>query len=377
MNINKYSILKVLTFTLISSVIFGVVNSTSEVLSQSSTSNDNNTTHDTSTSNSSASPNPNNLNSSKSINSHSEQENNSTNNQDREKLQPSNNKSQQSTSNSDTQSPKQSSQRDVKKIIGDEQSLTIKDFIILGVIIDLPILIILLVFAYLNKKQQQKQLKKIKELEIISNQITSQTNTIKSILSEIYKLQKSNQEIGSSQAMLFEAFNQLQSNQPVSQESHIHSHLNYDSLSEPLNRYQSNHQPNNSDFNSVAVVDKISQFVDNYNQNKNLSSEQIIATVTSTQENVEQRRSGHSDTITLGKTNKKKYWIIELDSNYYLIPHADIKIDEYNIKTLESLFDCINFTAEYSSFNLIQPAKVSEVSSESWQLEEKGKLEFF
>jgi hypothetical protein len=118
------------------------------------------------------------------------------------------------------------------------------------------------------------------------------------------------------------------------------------------------------------------QLAKTYNQDKNSLSNKAIATVAETQESLNQRRSGNSDTVTLENITQKKYCIIEEDNDYYLIPHAKIRIDEHNKTTLESLFDCTNFTSEYSDFQLVKPAKVSQIDSETWQLEKKGKLEF-
>jgi predicted oxidoreductase (fatty acid repression mutant protein) len=117
--------------------------------------------------------------------------------------------------------------------------------------------------------------------------------------------------------------------------------------------------------------------VETYNQDKNSISDKAKAMVAETQTSLNQRRSGSSDIVALENTTQKKYWIIEEDNDYYLVPHAKIKIDEYNKTTLESLFDCTNFTSEYSDFQLVKPAKVSQTDSETWQLEKKGKLDFY
>ena len=120
----------------------------------------------------------------------------------------------------------------------------------------------------------------------------------------------------------------------------------------------------------------IFKLIESYNQDKNSISDKVKAMVRETEASLNQRRSGNSDTVTLENTTQKKFWIIEEDNNYYLILHAKINIDEYNRAILESLFDCTNFTLEYSDFQLIQPAKVFQLSSETWQLDKKGKIEF-
>lgn len=234
--------------------------------------------------------------------------------------------------------------------------------------LDLPIFITslsLFIFWCFNKKQQQKQIKeltknqdkiisKFNQLSEFDNKLSNLDRTSRQI---IEKIQDSNQKSIDSEVRLREFLSKQQFNQSVN----YHNSLNSDT----------------SHLNSTTIVDKISQFVETYNQDKNSISDRVKAMVAETQESLNQRRSGSSDIVTLENTTQKKYWIIEEDNDYYLVPHAKIKIDEYNKTTLESLFDCTNFTAEYSDFKLVKPAKVSQINSETWQLEKKGKLDFY
>lgn len=250
--------------------------------------------------------------------------------------------------------------------------------------IDLPIVLVLLLLWLLNKNQQQKQTNNLNR--VINNlnklnAIEQQANTLTSIQNEIIKLQKNNRELINSQEMLVESFNKLQSNQPVKHNFFINpASFDYSSSnldSDQFNIHQSNYQSDNSDLNSIGIVDKIPKFVETYNQDKNSLSDKAIGTVAETQESLNQRRLGNSGTVTLKNTSQKKYWIVEEDSNYYLIPYAKINIDEYNLTTLEKLFECIDFTFNYKNFELVRPAKVTPLPSELWQLEEKGKLQFY
>lgn len=248
--------------------------------------------------------------------------------------------------------------------------------------LDLPIFttsLILLISWYINKNQQQKQLNdliknqnkilvKLNQLNEFDNKLSNLDRIQREIIKQV---QENNQKITDSEIRLRESFNKQQVNHTINHHSNAGLYSNNDSYQ------QFSQQPDKYSLNPIAVVDKIPKFVETYNLDKNSLSNQVVATVAETQESLNQRRSGNSDTVALENTTQKKYWIIEEDNYYYLIPHAKIKIDEYNIKTLESLFSCINFTSNYSNFELVQPAKVSQVSSESWQLEEKGKLNFY
>jgi hypothetical protein len=247
--------------------------------------------------------------------------------------------------------------------------------------LDLPIfttLIILFISWYVNKNQQQKQLNDLvnNQNKILGklnqlNELDNKFNNLDGIQRQIIKqVQENNQKITDSEISLREHLNKYQVSQSINYRSNADLYSNNDSYQ------QFSQQPDEYSLNPIAIVDNIPKFIETYNLDKNSLSVKVIATVAETQESLNQRRSGNSDTVTLENTTQKKYWIVEEDSNYYLIPHAKIKIDEYNIKTLESLFDCINFISEYSDFQFVQPAKVSQLYSESWQLEQKGKLEF-
>lgn len=244
--------------------------------------------------------------------------------------------------------------------------------------LDIPIFITSLsffIFWCFNKKQQQK---KFSEIEKHQKNVISQFNQLNELNNKfnnlersnrqiIEKIQENNQKIIDSATRLHESINKQQVN-------HFISDRNNSDFNSNTNFYSLNSDTSN--LNSIAIVDKILQFVETYNRDRNSISDQVKAMVAETQASINQRRLGNRDTVTLENTSKKKYWIIEEDNEHYLIPHAKIKIDEHNRTTLESLFDCTNFTSEYSDFQLVKPARVSQTNLETWQLETKGELEF-
>ena len=265
-----------------------------------------------------------------------------------------------STPPSKSKNTEQSTQS--KDLTNSQKTLTIKDILLF---INLPILTTLLLLWFLTQKKQQEQIDRLtkNQNKIISNfsqfnEITNKLNNLDKINSQIIgKIKDSDQKNLDSEVRLREFLSKQQFNQSVNYHNSLTSDI--------------------SNLNSIAIVDKISQFVETYNQDKNSIADKAKAMVAETQESLNRRRSGSSDIVTLENTTQKKYCIIEEDSDYYLIPHAKIKIDEYNRTTLESLFDCTNFTSEYSDFQLVKPAKVSQLSSETWELEEKGQLDFY
>ena len=128
----------------------------------------------------------------------------------------------------------------------------------------------------------------------------------------------------------------------------------------------------------LQIIDaQIPHFVEPYNRDKNLFDERAISTVIETQESVENRLAGFSKAIFLSNTNRGKYWIVEENGQYFLVPHAKININEHNKYTIENLFDYDESNSSFYDFRLLQPAKIVKTNSELWQLQEKGKLEFF
>ncbi|MDJ0729429.1 MAG: hypothetical protein QNJ33_05480 [Crocosphaera sp.] len=62
----------------------------------------------------------------------------------------------------------------------------------------------------------------------------------------------------------------------------------------------------------------------------------------------------------------------------YLVPSDNLRVNEYNYKTIEDVFDCRGFKPNISSnFKLLQPAIVTETHEKNnWKLDKPGILEF-
>lgn len=267
----------------------------------------------------------------------------------------------------------------IDKSLKNKSVFSIQDSLIY---INLPVAFFLLLLWFLNQNQRKKQIailntkqdiieKRLKELK--DNNLTR--NDIENIERKIIKqFQENNQKITDSKIEILGTLHKNQIHQPVNHHNNIDTYLN-NNYSPSINE-QVEHQSDVSSHNPVVVADPIPQFVARYNLDKQSLSSDAIATVSATETSLNKRRLGDEDKLTLEKTTQKKYLIVQEDKDYYLVPHAKIKIDEYNITTLETLFECINFSSDYSDFHLIQSAKVSKSDSELWQLEKKGKLEF-
>ena len=278
---------------------------------------------------------------------------------------------------------KEQSEANNPENFANQDFLTLKNILLLFAIIDLPIIALVLTLWFVNRKEQKQKFeslaenqskieRKLKQLEKTTLKLDDLDKSQDKIIKQI---ENNKQETINSRVKLLEAFKKKQSDGSINSNgnSYVVSN-NYDSLP-TFTKEIAEHQLDKHSYNQVAVIEQIPQFVDKYNLNKKSLSNEAIATVSATETSLNERRLGKSDILTLEPTPQKKYWIVK-DKDYYLVPHAKIKIDEYNKTTLESLFECINFSPNYKDLHLIEPAKVSQINSESWQLEKKGKLEF-
>jgi ribosomal protein L37E len=117
-----------------------------------------------------------------------------------------------------------------------------------------------------------------------------------------------------------------------------------------------------------------------YNQDPESLSKHTTE-VSVTEENINQRRLGTNQPVILEKSRRGKgnYWILpKSNTEFYLVPKGYLKINQYNIATVQTLFECIQEQeGNYNSkFILLQPAIVSPVEQEKWQLTKLGVLKF-
>ncbi|MGL5806487.1 MAG: hypothetical protein ACRC2R_14770 [Xenococcaceae cyanobacterium] len=120
------------------------------------------------------------------------------------------------------------------------------------------------------------------------------------------------------------------------------------------------------------------RFVEEYNRDKHSLFNKAIATVSETDESMNNRRDARYTPVQLEvKGSRGSYWIIDEDKNNYLVPTSDIKINLNKLDTVQALFDCFKYYEGYSNFQLTKPAKVLKLSDYLWQLEERGELFFY
>jgi hypothetical protein len=100
--------------------------------------------------------------------------------------------------------------------------------------------------------------------------------------------------------------------------------------------------------------------------------------VAETSESINQRRSGSTQTVLLQEVsrNQGSYWIYTEGDSEYLIPKDEMVFNEYNCETLKALFS-YNLIGESSRFQVLRPCRVRLISDQTWQLIEKGELQFY
>ncbi|MDJ0581741.1 hypothetical protein [Crocosphaera sp.] len=100
--------------------------------------------------------------------------------------------------------------------------------------------------------------------------------------------------------------------------------------------------------------------------------------VSETEPSSSDRRLGKSTIVILEKKRRGNFSIVEQEGITYLIPSNNLRINEFNVKTVEIVFECQGYQPNLSSgFKLLQPAIVTETNDgKNWQLQQLGILQF-
>ncbi len=112
----------------------------------------------------------------------------------------------------------------------------------------------------------------------------------------------------------------------------------------------------------------------------NSKSLQLAAKVTEAPESIDQRRSNPSLAPNLIESGNFDYLIVQDQDDltqYWLFPKNGLKVNQYAFETVQALFNCHNYQNQPSNFQVRKPACVTRnPASSSWQLAEKGEIEF-
>jgi hypothetical protein len=84
------------------------------------------------------------------------------------------------------------------------------------------------------------------------------------------------------------------------------------------------------------------------------------------------------DRPSLAEQKNGNYWIVLVEANYWLLPQSGLRINQFNLATVKSLFDCQDYElSEHGDFVLLEAAQVSGMpNGKEWRLEKKGVINF-
>lgn len=129
---------------------------------------------------------------------------------------------------------------------------------------------------------------------------------------------------------------------------------------------------------AIAPISRQSSLIDEYNQDPNaFKNRRSIQEVGEEQHNIEGRRSGQIKTVNLTPMDRRRggYWVLSHERQQIIVPSADLRVNDFNRDTTESIFDCINFNPSARKIILIEPAIVETISV-GYQVVSKGRIEF-
>lgn len=146
----------------------------------------------------------------------------------------------------------------------------------------------------------------------------------------------------------------------------------------PQSNYRSERQSSSTGHYSAAPVNVQLSPTDYYNSHQNdFQNKYQITTVGREAENLNQSRAAQTDSVVLAGDPQGNYWLFSDNAETYLVPKQNLKITDSRLSTTNDLFECQDYNEHnYKNFILIKPAVMTSQGSGTWQLKEKGKLQF-
>ena len=113
------------------------------------------------------------------------------------------------------------------------------------------------------------------------------------------------------------------------------------------------------------------------NRNQSFQHDYDITSVGREEENYKLSRSLKTTDVVLDSQRQGNYWLFSNNDKIFVVPKHTFKIREDDVNDVRALFDCINYQAgNASNFSLIEPALVIQQKDGTWELRDKGKLQF-
>ena len=112
------------------------------------------------------------------------------------------------------------------------------------------------------------------------------------------------------------------------------------------------------------------------NEIRRLGQVKISIAVSCTTESLKAFRTRKKQPALLSSDKNGSYWLISDEDQHYLIPDPTAQFQTCDAESLPLLYDYSQTSDSMDSFILLQPAVLSAVSSNTWQVLQKGKLRF-
>lgn len=116
-----------------------------------------------------------------------------------------------------------------------------------------------------------------------------------------------------------------------------------------------------------------------YNTNSKLLEKNSIKALETTN-SIQRKRAGVSQQVVLEQATKSNYWIIydNAEKICWLFFKKNMRISQHRYQDIQALFECWDYQPDYSSFELVKPAKLISLATEKpkWIVEELGILKF-
>ncbi len=222
----------------------------------------------------------------------------------------------------------------------------------------------------MNTQLQQEIQKQISPLQNQLLDINRQYETLQNQFKEVIQLLSSQKKVN--QANSLSLANESIQNEQYSSENtvpHKDSEPTQSASIEPTE-----HEYKNSSLDLPHIP-----WLKGYNQNPESYEQYQPLPLSITDESIHQCRLGVSQPIVLESKKKGNYWAFPTDINTkrYLVPRANLKLNEYSLELIKFLFTIQEGTiGDYTKLKVIYPALVSQIEQDKWQIEERGTLQF-
>ena len=234
-------------------------------------------------------------------------------------------------------------------------TVIILGFILLG-------LIIFCIYRIITLVEQQRQITN----SLRNNQKFIDIDKFQIELNEIYK--RVNNFDARLKQIESSSHNKTPSNYSSTSQNSPTSQPRTEPVYQPQTRIYQSYQTANISNTNIGLVSA-------YNINPNSLSEQATI-VSESNFTAQQRRLGKNIQSILESDNRGNYWIIIENNDEYLVPKANMRINEHNYLTISTFFNCSGYNSNSSNnFTLVKPAKVYR-RGEQWELIEIGELQF-